>query len=185
MRLKTFLPFSALLFLAFAQPALADGKVGFLHPQRVLNESRMGKMAQADLARFAQEKDRVIRDQVREIEAMQKELASGTLPEAEARRKEDALRVRYASHDRLVQQSNEEIRVEEQRLARYVMQKADTIMKQLAAQQGFTLILTDPESIGYVDKSVDITDQVIRILDQAGPQSDTKDVPPPKIAPKK
>jgi outer membrane protein len=65
------------------------------------------------------------------------------------------------------------------------MQKADTIMKQLAAQQGFTLILTDPESIGYVDKSVDITDQVIRILDQAGPQSDTKDVPPPKIAPKK
>lgn len=181
MRLKSFLPLSAVLLLAFAQSALAEGKVGFLHPQRVLNESRIGKMAQADLARFAQEKDRVIRDQVREIEAMQKELASGTLPEAEARRKEDALRVRYAAHDRLVQESNEEVRVEEQRLARYVMQKADAVMKQIAAQQGFTLILTDPESIGYVDKSVDITDQVIRALDQAGPQ----EVPPPKNAPKK
>ena len=159
---------------ALASPARAESKVGFLHPQRILNESKIGKAAQEDLARFAQEKDRAIRVRTQEIQAEQKKLEAAAATDPEAPRKAEALRLKYQQQDRLIQESNEEIRLEEQRLARYVMQKADVIMKQIAAQQGFTLILTDPEAIGYIDPSVDLTEQVIKALDQAST------APPPK-----
>ncbi|MES9995302.1 OmpH family outer membrane protein [Desulfovibrio aminophilus] len=167
--------FVLVLALTTAVPTLAQqGKVGFLHPQRVLNESKVGKVAQEDLNRFAQEKDRRIRAATQELQALQNELKAGNLSEDETRRKADALRQKLQQQDRLIQESNEEVRVEEQRLARYVMQKADAIMRQIATRQGFTMILTDPDAIGYVDPSMDITDQVLRALDQAGDQ------PPPK-----
>lgn len=159
---------------ALAAPARAESKVGFLHPQRILNESKIGKAAQEDLARFAQEKDRVIRARTQEIQAEQKKLETAGSTDPEAPRKAEALRLKYQQQDRLIQESKEEIRLEEQRLARYVMQKADAIMKQVAAQQGFTLIFTDPEAIGYIDPSVDLTEQVIKALDQAST------APPPK-----
>ena len=166
---------AALICLAaLAVPAQAENKVGFLHPQRILNESKIGKAAQDDLAHFAQEKERVIRTRTQEIQAEQKKLQASAATDPEAPRKQEALRLKYQQQDRLIQESNEEIRVEEQRLARYVMQKADAIMKQIAAQQGFSIILTDPEAIGYIDPSVDITDQVIKALDQ------TSTTPPPK-----
>ncbi|MCM0754258.1 OmpH family outer membrane protein [Desulfovibrio aminophilus] len=167
--------FGLVLALVLAVPAHAQqGKVGFLHPQRILNESKVGKTAQEDLSRFAQEKDRRIRSATQEIQALQNELKAGNLPEDEGRRKADALRQKLQQQDRLIQESNEEVRVEEQRLARYVMQKADAIMRQIAVRQGFTMILTDPEAIGYVDPSMDITDQVLRALDQAGDQTPPK-----------
>lgn len=159
---------------ALAAPARAESKVGFLHPQRILNESKIGKAAQEDLARFAQEKDRGIRARTQEIQAEQKKLEAAGSTDPDAPRKAEALRLKYQQQDRLIQESNEEIRLEEQRLARYVMQKADAIMRQIATRQGFTMILTDPEAIGYVDPAMDITDQVLRALDQAGDQ------PPPK-----
>jgi outer membrane protein len=172
---RCFAALAALICLAaLAVPARAEGKVGFLHPQRVLNESKIGKAAQEDLARFAQEKDRVLRTRTQEIQAEQKKLQETAATDPDAPRKQEALRLKYQQQDRLIQESNEEIRMEEQRLARYVMQKADAVMKQIAAQQGFTIILTDPEAIGYIDASADITDQVIRALDQASV------APPPK-----
>ena len=45
------------------------------------------------------------------------------------------------------------------------MKRADAIMRTIADQRGFTIVLTDPEAIGYVDPAVDITDEVIKALD--------------------
>ena len=41
------------------------------------------------------------------------------------------------------------------------MRRADSILRRIAEERGFTMILTDPEIIGYVAHSMDITDRVI------------------------
>ncbi len=63
-----------------------------------------------------------------------------------------------------MEQSNLDIQGEERRLIQFVMRRADSILRRIAEEMGFTMILTDPEIMGYVAPSVDITDRVIREL---------------------
>lgn len=158
-----------ILAFCLAWPAAsssAQQKIGFVNPQRVINESKIGQVAQADLNRLGKEKDRRIREKALEISTLKKEIAGGKLAMTEQRIKEDSLRVHYEQYDKLIEESNAEIQREEAKLIRFLMRKADRILKDLAAKNGFTLILTDPDSIGYIEKSADITDQVIRELDR-------------------
>lgn len=153
-------------FLSFAVSASAHGsKVGFINPQRIVSESKVGRLAQEDLARLGEEKDRRVREQLAVVQSLQEKLDSGQLPLAEKQSVEQALRVEVREYEELVQNSNLDIQGEERRLIQFVMRQADSILQRIAQQRGFTMILTDPEIIGFVVESVDITDQVIRELD--------------------
>jgi len=145
----------AAVLLLLAVPASAQpSKVGFVNPQRIVNESKIGKIAQEDLAGLGKEKDRRVRQALDKVNKLQEGLKV----------RENELRQAVRDYEQLVQTSNQEIQAEERRLIRFVMRHADSILRTIAAEQGFTMILTDPEIIGYVDHSVDITDRVIREL---------------------
>ncbi|QJB54920.1 OmpH family outer membrane protein [Pseudodesulfovibrio sp. zrk46] len=146
-------------------PAMAqDSKVGFVNPQRIVSESRIGQIAQEDLARLGKEKDRRVREALRDVEDIRQQLESGTLSVTEEQGLEKSLRLAVRSYEQLVEQSNLDIQVEERRLIQFVMRRADSILRRIAEERGFTMILTDPEIIGYVHSSMDITDRVITEL---------------------
>jgi len=66
----------ALLLISFAfvpAQAFAQQKVGFVNPQRVVNETRLGKMAKADLARYVAEKDRLAKESAAQVAVLRKE----------------------------------------------------------------------------------------------------------------
>jgi outer membrane protein len=155
---------SAVLLLS-AVPALAQAsKVGFVNPQRIINESKIGKIAQEDLARLGKEKDRRVRQAMDKVNKVQDSLKEDALSVSEQQSRETELRQAARDYEQLVQNSNQEIQKEERQLIRFVMRRADSILKGIAREQGFTMILTDPEIIGYVDSSMDITDRVIKEL---------------------
>jgi outer membrane protein len=152
---------SAVLLL-LAGPALAQAsKVGFVNPQRIINESKIGKIAQEDLARLGKEKDRRVRLALDKVNKLQESLKEDALSVSEQQSRETELRSTVRDYEQLVQNSNQEIQTEERKLIRFVMRRADSILKGIARERGFTMILTDPEIIGYVDGSMDITDRVI------------------------
>ncbi|WP_338667263.1 OmpH family outer membrane protein [Pseudodesulfovibrio methanolicus] len=154
---------AALLLLAV--PALAQAsKVGFVNPQRIINESKIGKIAQEDLARLGKEKDRRVRKAMDKVNRLQSSLKEDALSVSEQQSRETGLRQAARDYEQLVRNSNQEIQNEERQLIRFVMRRADPILKGIAREQGFTMILTDPEIIGYVDNSLDITDRVISEL---------------------
>lgn len=161
---------TVLLGLAFlniaSAPALAGEKVGFVNPQRILNESSLGKTAQADLARLGQEKDRQIRESARIINEYKGKLGGSGLSGSEQRVLDAKLQAQYEKHDRLVNASNEDIRLEEARLIHFVMQHADKSLRAVAQKHGFSMIITDPDVIGYVAPSMDVTDEVIQDLNR-------------------
>ncbi|MGE4553385.1 MAG: OmpH family outer membrane protein [Desulfovibrionaceae bacterium] len=156
-----------LVLLMTSAPALAEQKIGFVNPQRILDESRIGKTAQADLARLGQEKDRQIRDSARTINEFKGKLGGSGLSRSDQQVLDAKLQAQYEKHDRLVTESNEDIRLEEARLIHFVMQRADESLRTVAQRHGFSMILTDPDVIGYIDPSVDVTDEVIKELDRS------------------
>lgn len=154
-----------LVGLLFASVAAAQmSKVGFVNPQRIINESKIGRIAQEDLARLGKEKDRRVREALEAVEKIKQKLESGKLSVTEEQNSEKALRLAVREYEQLVEQSNLDIQGEERRLIQFVMRRADSILRRIAGEMGFTMILTDPEIIGYVDESMDITDRVIREL---------------------
>lgn len=165
MKLLNIFMLLAALTLAAGSAAAQASKVGFVNPQRVIMESRIGRVAQEDLSRFGEIKDRQIRDARAKAEEIQAQLSVGVLSVSEQASLEQSLRIAAREYDQLVSNSTQDLQNEERRLVKFIMRRADTILRRLAAEMGFTLILTDPEAIGYVDASVDITDRVIRELD--------------------
>ncbi|WP_250645453.1 OmpH family outer membrane protein [Salidesulfovibrio onnuriiensis] len=156
---------SAMCLLALLAPQ-AFARVGFINPQRVVNESRIGKVAQEDLAKLGRIKDQRIRKSGAKIDGIKAEIGKGGLSVTDQKVRENQLEVLYGRHERLIKQSNQDIRSEESLLIQFIMRKADKILRRLAAQDGFTLILTDPDSIGYISPEVDLTDRVIKALNE-------------------
>ena len=138
--------------------------VGFVNPQRIISESKIGRIAQDDLARLGKEKDRRVRDALQKVDVLRSKLEKGTLSVSEEQVMEKSLRLAARDYEDLVKTSNMDIQGEERRLIQFVMRRADSILRSIASEMGFSMILTDPEIIGFVDESMDITDRVIREL---------------------
>jgi outer membrane protein len=167
MKILRILSFFLLVALTAATAMAQMSKVGFVNPQRIINESKIGRIAQDDLARLGKEKDRRVRDALSQVERLQDALKKDTLSVTEQQTSEEQLRTAVRDYEKLVENSNLEIQGEERRLIQFVMRRADSILQSIAKEMGFTMILTDPEIIGYVHSSMDITDRVISQLNSS------------------
>jgi len=147
-------------------PALAQQKIGFVNPQRVVNETRLGQTAKADLARYVAEKSRLVRESSAQVAALRREAESPGLSAAERAKREEALRRKTAQHEQLLLENARDIKSEESRLLHYVMRRADTVLEDIGRKGAYAIIITDPNAVGYVDKAnADLTDRVVRELD--------------------
>jgi len=155
-----------LVCLAFAPGrALAQQKIGFVNPQRVVNETRLGQMAKADLARYVAEKERLAKESAAQVAVLRKELEASTST-AEHAKREELLRRKTGRHETLLRENARDIKAEEAKLLQYVMRRADSVLEDIGKKGGYAIIFTDPAAVGYVDKaSVDLTDRVARELD--------------------
>lgn len=165
MKLLNISAVSCVAVLVMATASMAHmSKVGFVNPQRIINESQIGRIAQEDLAQLGQVKDMRVREALDEVDSIKQQLEKKTLSDTEEQSLERSLRLSVREYEQLVKESNLDIQGEERRLIQFVMRRADSILRQIAQEMGFSMILTDPEIIGYVDDSMDITDRVIREL---------------------
>ncbi len=147
--------------------ALAQQKVGFVNPHRIINESKIGKLAQNDLSKLGKEKDKIIRESAKKINSIQQEISSGNLSPNQQRLKEDELQLLYDKHDELVENANIDLKKKEDELIAHIMQIADKSLKMIAKRDGYSMVLTNvqAEIVGYIDPSVDLTDLIIKELD--------------------
>jgi len=159
----------ALLALLAPRAAQAQQKIGFVNPQRVVNETRIGQMAKADFARYVAEKDRAVRESAAQLAALKRDADVLGVAAAERARREEAYRRKAFQHETLVQENARDIKAEEAKLLQYVMRRADAVLEEIGRKGGYAIIFTDPNAVGYVDKaSVDLTERVARELDSRG-----------------
>ncbi|MEW5772039.1 MAG: OmpH family outer membrane protein [Thermodesulfobacteriota bacterium] len=152
--------------LLFPAPGRAEGKVGFIDPVRVLNESRLGKLAKRDLARAKREKEKVLQHSQERLAALESGLpqpsADGTMSPASTK----AIEAQRDRHNRLRSEISQDLDQESQALLAVVVANVDRVLEALAKRRGFTLVLKDANVVAFVAPDYDLTDDVIRTLDQ-------------------
>lgn len=158
-----FFLFAAALLLPAS--GLSQDKVGFIDPYRIVDESEMGKIARRDIVRIREQKEKILRRSLSEINAMK---AKGAVPgnSTDPNPAYEALKKRYEEHNQLVAAVNEELEEENDMLVALIIARADKILTRLAQKRGYSLVIKDPAVIGYLAPGVDLTDAVIQELDR-------------------
>jgi outer membrane protein len=146
----------------------AADKVGYINLQRLVNESTMGKAARADIQKMRKQREEIVSNKLWAVNNLKTVLTEkgASMDPAEKRDKIEKLRSEYKEYQRLLADAKEDILREDRELVAIILKKADGVLKQVAKKRGYTIILKDPKAIGYLDPSVDITDEVLKGLNK-------------------
>ena len=160
---------AVVLVLGMAGSAWAvSSKVGYIDLQRLVKESKLGKAAMSDIERLRTEKQKAIAEKLKLINTIKIDLESkDELLKGEKKKdKLEELNSLIRDYKRMVDDAKEEIAKEDRELVAQILKKADGLLKKVSKKEKFTMILKDPNAVGYLDPSVDITDQVLKELNK-------------------
>ena len=152
------------LFGSMAQAQDAGARIAFVNAEKIFVESNMAKAAQSRLQNEFAKRQNEIRDGAQKIKANAEKLDrdAAVMPEAERIRKQREL----ADFDRDLQRKNRELnddaaqRNAEERAK--IAERASAALRQIAEQRKIDIIFQ--ESPAYLNPRLDITDEVIKVL---------------------
>lgn len=170
-----------------ADAAPPPAKIGYVDLQRTLNETKVGKQAKARLESEKNKKQKELDDAQKqlkkELEELQKQQAV-LKPDVLAKRERE-LQDKYIALQNTFMQFQQELAKNEAKLTREILEKAATIIADIAKRDGYTMIVEKNEgAVLYADPVVDITSEVNKRLD-AGEGGKAPAAPAPAPAPKK
>ncbi len=136
--------------------------------QRLVNESKMGKAASADIRKMRAVKEAELNEKLKEINELKASLNNDGKDMAPTVRKNmiESLQRTYKDYQRLLADAKEDIAREDKELVAIILTKADGVLKKVAKKNKYTIILKDPNAIGYLDPGADITDLVLKELNK-------------------
>ena len=158
--------FASLISLTGLSVAQDAGvKIGYVSLDRILNESKLAKDAQAKMQNEFGRREKEVRDDIEKIksEAARLDKDAAVLPEAERVRKQREL----AEHDRELQRKQRELIEDSQRRGAEerakIFEKANQVLKVIVEQKKLDLVVQDA---AFVSPRVDITNEVIQALNK-------------------
>ena len=156
------------MLLVLSSVSFAQDKVGYINLQRLVNESTMGKTARAEIEKLRSEKETLLRNKLKEINDLRELInKEGDKMDAVIRQERTkALNKASKEYQRLAEDAKEDLTNEDNELVAIILQKADGVLKGVAKSKKYAIILKDANAIGYLDPSVDITDDVLKELNK-------------------
>ena len=156
------------MVLSMTSNVMAGDKVGYINLQRLVSESKMGKAASKDIQKLREQKEKIVSAKLREVNRL-RDLINNQGAMMTAAEKSDVLenlQKAYKEYQRLVADAKEDIVRGDKKLVATILQKADEVLKKVAKKYKYTIIIKDPNAVGYLDPDVDITDKVIKELNK-------------------
>jgi outer membrane protein len=146
----------------------ATNKVGYINLDRLVKESDMGKVAMENINRLRKEKQVMINRKLQTINEIKINLEgeADLLKDQEKKDRVEELNALIKEYKRMAADAKEDIAKEDRELVAQILKKADGALKKVAKKKKFTIILKDPNAIGYLDESVDITKDVLKELNK-------------------
>jgi outer membrane protein len=157
-----------LVLLLFAGAAMAADKVGYINLQRLVSESKIGQDARAEIQKMRKAKEDELTRRLEALNKMKDELNQDweKLDPRIQRDRRAELKRAYEDYQKMVNDAKEDILREDREVVAIILQKADGVLKKVARKNKYTIILKDPNAIGYLDPAVDITEEVLEELDK-------------------
>lgn len=159
---------AASMVLSMTSYAMAGDKVGYINLQRLVSESKMGKAASKDIQKLRKQKEKIVSAKLSEVNKLRDLInkKGNKMAAAEKSNVLENLQKAYKEYQRLVADAKEEIGRGDKKLVATILQKADGVLKKVAKKYKYTIIIKDPNAVGYLDPDVDITDKVIKELNK-------------------
>ncbi len=156
-----------LTILAVSVTGYAQAKIGVINPQKVVSETIRGKQVKAKLEKLGDQKQVEIKGMEDGIKKLEKELMSPALnADAKEKKAVDLQNIR-TNLKRFVEDAQKEFQVQYQKEMQTLYKEIMPIIEKIGAAKGFTIIFDLSNSgISYFDKTIDITDEVIKAYDQ-------------------
>lgn len=146
---------------ALAQPAV---KIGFISTERVLRESAPALRAQSKLKREFEKREADLARMERQINDLQTgyDRDSAMMSETDRNNKVRELSNLKREFQRSERSFREDVNSRKNEEMASLQERADKIIKQIADQEKFDLILQEP--VVWASPRIDITDRVIKLL---------------------
>ena len=153
--------------LSLAANALAEGKIGFVNSQKILNDAPQAARAKKKIEKDFEKRDQDLQRIAKQLQGMQENLDKNavTMAESERRTKErefgdlnrDFQRKQREFREDLSQRQNEEMAA--------IFERVNKIIKQIAETEKYDIIFQEAV---YANPRIDITDKVIKTLGDGG-----------------
>ena len=158
----------ALLTIPVASFAADTVKFGSIDVQKILNESEAGKKAKSDLESLIKSKQSSIDEKGKAIEKLKADIEKqASVLSAEARKtKEDELEKSVREYQRIVQDSQSEIKKKEAELTDTILKDIREMIEKIGEEEGYSLII-EKGMILYSSKGIDITDTLLKRYDES------------------
>ena len=153
--------------LAMAMPAFAeDFRVGFVNTDRVFREANSAKAAQAKLEQEFSKREKDLNELGNSIKGMSDkfEREAPTLSESQRQQRQKQLIAQDREFQRKRREFQEDLTARKNEELQQVLERANRIVKQVAEQEKYDLVLQEAV---YINPKHDITDKVIRALNAA------------------
>jgi outer membrane protein len=154
---------SGLVLLSISCAALAEGKIGAINIQKILNDAPQAAKAKKKIEKDFEKRDQDLQRLAKQLQGMQENLEKNavTMAESDRRNKErefndlnrDFQRKQREFREDLSQRQNEEMAA--------IFERVNKIIKQIAEAEKFDIIF---QEAAYVNPRIDITDKVIKAL---------------------
>jgi outer membrane protein len=157
------LMFAFIVVMPFPSRAADVVKFGSIDVQKVLNESESGKKAKTDLEVLIKTKQSTIDEKGKAIEKLKADIEKqASVLSADARKnKEEELEKSVREYQRLVQDSQAEIKKKEAELTDTILKDIKDLVEKTGETEGYALIL-EKGMVLYSNKGIDITDTILK-----------------------
>jgi outer membrane protein len=149
--------------LLISSGVMAEGKIGFVNSQRILNDAPQAARAKKKIEKDFEKRDQELQRIAKQLQGLQESMDknSVTMAESERRTKErefgeltrDFQRKQREFREDLSQRQNEEMAA--------IFERVNKIIKQIAEAEKYDIIFQEAV---YANPRIDITDKVIKAL---------------------
>lgn len=154
--------------LPVAAAESASDQIYVVDMQRVINESVIGKAARSNLESDAKKGQGKLEKLKQEVMGLRQSLEKqGSLLSSEAMQgKAESLGKKERELGRALQDQREELARKNNQEIKKVVDEIDKVVRELAKKKGYRFIIErDQQFVVYAEKDLDLTDEVISILD--------------------
>ncbi len=143
-------------------------KIAYVDFQKAINQCEKGREAKEKLARWSQDKQELLNKKQEELRRLQDEITKQSMFLKEETRfeKQQEYQIKLREVQRLFKDSQEEMRRQEMKLTRPILNDLSKIVSEIGKKEGYTFIfLKERAGILFADSGYDITQRIVEIYD--------------------
>jgi len=158
----------ALLGFAGAGAAQVDGKIGFVNLDRILRDAAPAQRAQKKIEGEFSKREQELAKLAEQLKRMQETLEKNamTMSETDRRNRERDFGEMNREFQRKQREFREDLNQRRNEELSGILERANRVVRQIAESEKYDVILQEAV---YASPRIDITDKVIRALDDAPP----------------